>query len=457
MNGNMYSVNTCDNSLVLPTDVKAGNIDLAEEENAPQPETSQSTLLPDKYMEVVVAAQLECLKFKKLLHSCGEENMQADFPAQSGSFSLAQVQKESSSSDSETDSDSSSSLPTSDDDQQAKKEGKKYHAVVQDELLLEELPLVEDLTIILPKNVGVTAIGIISNIIEQLVIIESLKDIPPLKEGSILFKEDGLAIGKIFEIFGPVSRPFYMLRFKTSERIEHKGINLHDTVYFAPSIEDFTKYIFIEQLKKQKGSDASWMNDQEPPAEALDFSDDEQEKHAKQTKKPQNQEKKKNKFVPWESRNAGGDQQSSTQLRNNSSKPPNPHFPNKKFFHPPKKAIQDPVVPVKPLRRARPPLLPSPLYPPRAALPPNSQGFPQTQKNITPVMPYYSASPSDYKPSYYEMQNYLPPNINMGWPAHNVHPPYLQGNSYPLLQHQSPSSFSFLPPPPPPPPPPPTG
>ncbi|XP_030047447.1 H/ACA ribonucleoprotein complex non-core subunit NAF1-like [Microcaecilia unicolor] len=418
-------------------------------------------------MEVVVAAQLECLKFRNLLHGCSDENTQADLPDQSGSSSPAQVEietktiEESSSSDSDTDSDSSSSSSSSsplsnvlsedDDDQQAKKEGKQYHAVVQDELRLEELPLVEDLTIVLPKNVEVKAIGNVSSIIEQLVIVESLKDIPPLREGTIVFKEDGHAIGKIFDIFGPVSRPFYMLRFKSAESIQYKGINVHDIVCVAPLVEDFTKYIFVDLLKQQKGSDASWMNDQEPPVEALDFSDDDQEKKSKQMRKPQNQGRKKNKFEPRDSRNSGGDQQSSAQSRNNPSTASKPNFPNKRFFHPLKNAFQDPVVPVRPQWRSKPPLLPSPSYPPSAALPHKSQGFPQTQRKITPMVQYYSASPSEYKPSYYEIQDYLPPHLNMGWPAHNIQPPYLQGDSFTLLQQPSASPLSFPPPPPPPP------
>ncbi|GCB80644.1 hypothetical protein scyTo_0016297 [Scyliorhinus torazame] len=44
------------------------------------------------------------------------------------------------------------------------------------------------------------------------------------------------------------------------------------------------------ERRRDKGSDASWRNDQEPPREALDFSDDEKEREAKQKKKKKKQQ-----------------------------------------------------------------------------------------------------------------------------------------------------------------------
>ncbi|GFU80418.1 hypothetical protein TNCV_3521901 [Trichonephila clavipes] len=44
-------------------------------------------------------------------------------------------------------------------------------------------------------------------------------------------------------------------------------------------------------LVRQKGSDASWKNDNEPPEEFIDYSDDEKEKAAKQKKKAKNRKR----------------------------------------------------------------------------------------------------------------------------------------------------------------------
>ena len=50
-----------------------------------------------------------------------------------------------------------------------------------------------------------------------------------------------------------------------------------------PNSQELTKYILnIDKLKNIKGSDASWSNDNEPPVECLDYSDDEEERANKQ-------------------------------------------------------------------------------------------------------------------------------------------------------------------------------
>lgn len=55
---------------------------------------------------------------------------------------------------------------------------------------------------------------------------------------------------QIFEIFGPVMHPFYVLRFNSPEHIKEKSINVQDNMYFAPSVQDFTQYIFAEKLRQ---------------------------------------------------------------------------------------------------------------------------------------------------------------------------------------------------------------
>jgi H/ACA ribonucleoprotein complex non-core subunit NAF1 len=58
------------------------------------------------------------------------------------------------------------------------------------------------------------------------------------------------------------------------------GVQVGMEVYFAPRTRH-TAYVFVDALFQQKGSDASWENDQEPPEGCLDYSDDEQERRAK--------------------------------------------------------------------------------------------------------------------------------------------------------------------------------
>jgi H/ACA ribonucleoprotein complex non-core subunit NAF1 len=93
-------------------------------------------------------------------------------------------------------------------------------------------------------------------------------------------------LGKIFETFGPVTNPFYSIRFNNQSEIIEKECIVGSLVFFAPDSTEYSKYVFnVEDLIKTKGSDASWNNDNEPPVECLDYSDDEEEKMAKQKNK----------------------------------------------------------------------------------------------------------------------------------------------------------------------------
>lgn len=71
-----------------------------------------------------------------------------------------------------------------------------------------------------------------------------------------------------------------MVRFNSAQHILDQGIKLGMEVYFAPRTRH-TAFVFIDNLFKQRGSDASWEHDQEPPESCLDYSDDEQERCAR--------------------------------------------------------------------------------------------------------------------------------------------------------------------------------
>ncbi|NXI85318.1 NAF1 protein, partial [Rhipidura dahli] len=336
---------------------------------------------------------------------------------------------------SDTDSDSSSttssslSSPVSDeDDHPNEKDNRPYCVRTKDELPIDELPPVEDLSVILPDNVELKLFGTVSSIIEQLVIIESLRGLPPVNEESIIFKEDRQAAGKIFEIFGPVSHPFYVIRFNSSEHIKEKGINVQDSMYFAPSVEDFTQFIFAEKLKQEKGSDASWKNDQEPPPEALDFSDDEKEREAKQKKKkPQSPGRKKVRPETLPS-------SETRELDQSVQQPPSSYsrgYRGRGFFRGPFPPLPGPR------GFFRPPVRPPPFYSSDKRIHQELPVFPQPYREENPMMQHYSFPPPVFDPVSDGHQFHLPPsNMNMMWTGPDMYN----------------SSFSFLPPPPPPPP-----
>ncbi|NWU94484.1 NAF1 protein, partial [Upupa epops] len=341
---------------------------------------------------------------------------------------------------SDTESDSSSSTSSSsslhsavsdEDDHPNEKDNRSCCVKTKDELPIDELPPVEELSIALPDDVELKLFGTVSSIIEQLVIIESLRGLPPINEESIIFKGDRQAAGKIFEIFGPVLHPFYVLRFNSPEHIKAKGINVRDNMYFAPAVEDFTQYIFAEKLKQEKGSDASWKNDQEPPPEALDFSDDEKEREAKQKKKkPQSQGRKKLRSETNGSSESQGFPQSMQQP------PPSGYsrgYRGRGFSRDPFPPPSGPPGFIRP--QARPPQF----YSSDNRAYQESLVFSQPHGKENPMMQHFHY-PSPGFGSANNMHQFclLPSDMNMDWTA----------------QHMYNSSYPFIPPPPPPPPPP---
>ncbi|KAK3586683.1 hypothetical protein CHS0354_039152 [Potamilus streckersoni] len=156
------------------------------------------------------------------------------------------------------------------------------------EISIDELPPIEDLHITVDEKVKLLPVGQVSSVIGCLVVIQSNQQISPLNEDTVLFLEDRTAIGKVFEIFGPVVFPWYSIRFNSPVDVENKGIKVGTPIFCAPEEENFTKYVFVNALRQLKGSDASWENNNEPPEWVCEFSDDEEEKRAKQKKRNKN-------------------------------------------------------------------------------------------------------------------------------------------------------------------------
>lgn len=204
---------------------------------------------------------------------------------------LQEVKVEIQSEDEESDSDTSSSDSDEDINNtviKAKEDEEKDEGPprTKNELCPKDLPPVEDLTMSVEEH-DCLEVGVISSTVEELVVIESHPGVPALDLETVLFIEKGAkALGKVFDVIGPVTRPYYVIRFNNDEHIREKGISKGLLVYYAPRTEH-TTFVFLEQLMKMKISDASWMNDEEPPPQFIEYSDDEEEKRAKKEKKAQ--------------------------------------------------------------------------------------------------------------------------------------------------------------------------
>ncbi|XP_078268798.1 uncharacterized protein LOC144600774 [Rhinoraja longicauda] len=481
--GDVSEVNGIAMSCVIPSAPDAGsNLDArnpCEFRATGKSDTLVSSpSLDNQEMELSVSAQLEILSFGRL-HNMSQNP--EDGPSQQSDLcsDLPQVDaklhdaaageqdsednsssSEDTSSESDSDSTSSSSillaiLSEGEDGDPEPGEKKKPHPIKsKDELMLEDLPKVDEVNIVLPEEVQKEPIGVVCSIIDQLVIVESRANMPPVNEETILFRKNRNSIGQVFEVFGPVCHPFYVLRFNSPEDICAKGIELQELLFFAPAVKDFTQYIFAERLK-DKGSDASWRNDQEPPLEALDFSDDEKEKEAKQRKKkkPQNHGDKNTR--------AGGkeDGQASQQARVKSIRGRGfrhspgrgyDHYSSAGFENPGNYGFPQPSGSFSPPFNQRSPCAPPSLHP-------ASNTMHSQPPMHNPMMPY-PYSPSFWPPMCNDMPTFLshpppppPPHIppppsfpphpiSTSWSESNVrHPPCFPNSSFSCYPNASPS------------------
>ncbi|GIY70814.1 hypothetical protein CEXT_789171, partial [Caerostris extrusa] len=146
-----------------------------------------------------------------------------------------------------------------------------------------DLPPVKDLHIVPEKEL--CKIGVILSIVENLVVVDTYNDAPALNAETVLFLSADKPLGKIFEVWGRVTHPVYSVRFNSAEHIKEKDIIIGEDVFYSPEETELTNYVMVSELLKEKGSDASWKDNQEPPEECREYSDDEKERNANKKRK----------------------------------------------------------------------------------------------------------------------------------------------------------------------------
>lgn len=99
-----------------------------------------------------------------------------------------------------------------------------------------------------------------------------------LADGTIFCLGDRTVLGVLYETFGPVDQPFYVVLHKKTEEF---AANVGKEVFFVVPGSHYE----LTQTFQVKGSDASNWHDEEVALEDQEFSDDEQEALAKRKKK----------------------------------------------------------------------------------------------------------------------------------------------------------------------------
>lgn len=129
--------------------------------------------------------------------------------------------------------------------------------------------------------------GLVKKIItNKNLLISTIENIDvKLDINTLIFTVDKKPIAYVKEVFGPINSPFYITSIEPTNLEIIDYLNVGTTVYYCKGNNSLTKEITNHFIELQKGSDASWTNDQEPPDECLEYSDDENERKAKKAKK----------------------------------------------------------------------------------------------------------------------------------------------------------------------------
>ncbi|XP_043212213.1 H/ACA ribonucleoprotein complex non-core subunit NAF1-like [Amphibalanus amphitrite] len=193
----------------------------------------------------------------------------------------ADESSDSSSSSSDSDSEPAAEIDKEEEDGETDQTRSVFGPMTKGELCLLDLPPIEHLHIVLPED-QCTKVGVVTSVVDCLVVVQSVPGSPALDIDSVLFLERGRRpLGRVYDVMGPVAEAAYCVRFNTPKEIEEFGVQPGAEVFYAPGSAEYSHYVFVEALRKMRGSDASWWDSNEPPENCRDFSDDEEERNFK--------------------------------------------------------------------------------------------------------------------------------------------------------------------------------
>ena len=109
-----------------------------------------------------------------------------------------------------------------------------------------QIPLVEVVKGSLPEDAKVIEVGVVQDVLENLVIVQSLGQGSPLDEDTLLCFVDREILGKVFETFGPVLKPLYSVRFNNPGEIDRTRAVKGAKVMYVPEVcvSPFTDFSF---------------------------------------------------------------------------------------------------------------------------------------------------------------------------------------------------------------------
>ena len=134
--------------------------------------------------------------------------------------------------------------------------------------------------------------GTVTALVDTMVIVQCQPGGRALDLGSAVCMEDRTALGRVDEVFGPVSEPMYSIRALEGVEVAKCGLAEGMRMYSVPSL---STYVLPDTTP---GTDASNLFDEEVEADLQEFSDDEKESEAKSKKKKDKRGRSNNTSLP---------------------------------------------------------------------------------------------------------------------------------------------------------------
>ena len=153
--------------------------------------------------------------------------------------------------------------------------------------------------------------GTVTAIVDAMLIVQCQPGGRALDLGSAVCMENRTALGRVDEVFGPVSEPMYCIRPLEGVDVVKAGLVEGARVYNVPSQ---SSYVLPDTTP---GSDASNLFDEEVETEAQEWSDDEKESEAKSRRKKD--KKGRNNSVSFQQQQQQSNKQALPQEPNNKS------------------------------------------------------------------------------------------------------------------------------------------
>ncbi|KAG6550301.1 hypothetical protein Mapa_008262 [Marchantia paleacea] len=145
---------------------------------------------------------------------------------------------------------------------------------------LAVLPPVPKVEAVLEPHHKCVRIGLVSSVVDLNIVVEGDDDSRVLSDGSILWLSGSrVPLGIVDEVFGPVKKPYYLVRFNEVSEI-HESAKVGAEV---SCVAEFAEFVLKDNPSLyKKAIDASGLDDEELSDAEIEFSDDEKEMAAKQ-------------------------------------------------------------------------------------------------------------------------------------------------------------------------------